>query len=112
MKSYAAPKRPLLERLPRGLVRRRPRSFAEWKALRSWKKLPAWEPEPPGFLLRLSREEAGMTQADLARRLGASQQSVAQAERWNANPTVEFMRRWADACGARLRISLRPARKR
>lgn len=107
MKVYAAPKRPLIGRLPSGLVRRKPRAFAEWKALRRWGKLPAWEREPAGYLLRLSREDAGLTQGELAKRLGASQQAVAQAERWESNPSVEFLRRWAAACGAVVRLSLR-----
>jgi DNA-binding XRE family transcriptional regulator len=104
-KRYASPDRPLLADLPKRLVRRRPRTFAEWKALRRWGKLPSWEPEPIGYLLRLAREDSGQTQAELARRLGCSQQAVAQAERWQGNPTAEFMRRWAAACGTQLKIA-------
>jgi transcriptional regulator with XRE-family HTH domain len=63
--------------------------------------LPAWESSPPGYVLRLDREEAGLTQAALAKKLGCSQQAVAQAERWTSNPTVEFVRRWRKACGER-----------
>lgn len=106
VKVYAGPGRPLLAELPKRLVRRRPRRYAEWKALRGWGKLPAWEVEPVGYVLRLAREDAGVTQTELARRLGCSQQAVAQAERWEGNPTVEFMRRWAEACGSRLRLRL------
>jgi len=106
LKRYVGPGRPILADLPKGLVRRRPRRFAEWKTLRGWGKLPPWELEPVGYLLRLAREDAGLTQADLARRLGCSQQAVAQAERWEGNPTVELMRRWAAACGSRLSLRL------
>ena len=106
LKRYIGRVRPVLADLPDGLVRRRPRSFAEWKALRSWGRLPSWELEPVGYLLRLAREESNKTQAELARGLGCSQQAVAQAERWQGNPTAEFMRRWAAACGARLTIGL------
>lgn len=106
VKTYKSPKGTLFAELPSGLLRRKPRSYAEWKALRSWRKLPAWELEPPGYLLRVSREMAGLTQLELARRLGASQQSVAQAERWGSNPTVGFMRDWAAASGSELRLSL------
>jgi DNA-binding XRE family transcriptional regulator len=106
LKEYSAPKRPLLRELPSGLVRRRPRRFSEWRALRAWKKLPAWEPEPVGFLMRLARENARLTQSEVARRLGCSQQAVAQAERWESNPTVDFLGRWAKACGAGLKIEL------
>ena len=106
MKSYVSPKRALIAELPRGLVRRRPRRFAEWRALREWDRLPAWETEPVGYLMRLAREKAGLTQADLARRLGSSQQAIAQAERWESNPTVSFIRKWADACESKVRIEL------
>ncbi|MBW3661070.1 MAG: helix-turn-helix domain-containing protein [Gemmatimonadetes bacterium] len=82
----------------------RPRDFLEWKTLRAWGELPYWEIDPPGYLLRLVREDAGLTQAELGERLGVTQQAVAQAERWDANPTVALMRRWAVACGARLAI--------
>ena len=83
-------------------LRGRPRSFDEWQALRRWGKLPPWEAENAGYLLRQARQEASLTQRDLGRRLGVSQQAVAQAEQWHANPTVEFMRRWAAACDAEL----------
>jgi len=106
VKTYASPRRALIAQLPRGLVRRRPRRFPEWKALREWGKLPVWEREPVGYLMRLARERAGLTQADLARRLVCSQQAIAQAERWESNPTVEFIRRWAAACGSKARIEL------
>jgi transcriptional regulator with XRE-family HTH domain len=68
--------------------------------------LPSWEVSPPGYLLREARERADLTQADLAVRLGCSQQAVAQAERWDSNPTVGFLRSWADATGKRLALEL------
>jgi ribosome-binding protein aMBF1 (putative translation factor) len=107
LRSYISPVRPVLADLPSGLMRRRPRRFAEWKALRRWGKLPSWESEPVGYLMRLAREGTGLTQAELARRLACTQQAVAQAERWQGNPTAEFMRRWARACGATLKIEMR-----
>ena len=88
------------------MARTRPRAYAEWKALRRWGQIPSWERTPPGYVLRETREAADLTQADLARRLGTSQQAVAQAERSIANPTIDFMRRWAEACGARFRFEL------
>lgn len=86
------------------LPRVKPRSFLEWKTLRGWDQLPARERSVPGYLLKLAREEAGLTQRQLADRLGTSQQSVAQAERWQSNPTVSFMRSWLKACGRELKI--------
>jgi transcriptional regulator with XRE-family HTH domain len=39
-------------------------------------------------MIRRARTEAGLTQADLARRLGKSQASVASLERAGSNPTI------------------------
>ena len=97
-----------MPQLARVLQRRKPRAYAEWKALRSWDKLPVWEDDPPGYLLRRLREDADCTQQELARRLGCSQQAVAQAERWGSNPTVKFAREWARVLGQELIIAFRP----
>ena len=88
------------------LTRRRPRAFLEWRHLRNWGRLPEREANVAGYLLRCAREDAGLTQAQLARKLGISQQAVARAERWGSNPTVRFMARWAKGCGRRLAIRL------
>jgi len=88
------------------LTRRRPRAFLEWRTLRRWDRLPETEANVAGYLLRCAREDAGLTQVQLARKLGISQQAVARAERWGSNPTVRFMTRWANACGRSLAIRL------
>jgi transcriptional regulator with XRE-family HTH domain len=97
--------RPLPYSLPE-LPRRRPRSYEEWSALRRWGKLPREETTVAGFLLREARESAGLSQAELARRLGRSQQAISQAERWNSNPTVALLVEWAGAVGRRLRLEM------
>jgi len=91
---------------PLRLNRRRPREYAEWRALRRWGKLPDWEQDVPGFLLREGREDAGLTQAALAGRLRITQQAVSQAERWNSNPTIGLMRRWLTVCEWRLELKI------
>ena len=88
------------------LTRRRPRSFVEWRQLRDWGKLPDREAIVPGYQLRAARKKAGLTQTQLAAKLGISQQAVARTERWTSNPTVDLMRRWARACGRRLELRL------
>jgi DNA-binding XRE family transcriptional regulator len=90
------------------LTRRRPRAFPEWRQLRAWGKLPDRETNVPGYLLRTAREEAGLTQTQLAERLGITQQAVARAERWGSNPTVDLMSRWSRACGRGFEIRLLP----
>ena len=86
--------------------RSRPRAFLEWQALRRWGKLPSWESQVAGYLLRAARVAAGLTQRELAQRLAVTQQAVGQAERWSANPSVAFMVRWVEACGGTLEISI------
>jgi DNA-binding XRE family transcriptional regulator len=93
---------------PLRLTRRRPRSFTEWSALRRWGKLPVWEAEIPGFLLREARQFAGLTQRMLAERLDITQQAVSRAERWTSNPTINLMRRWLAICDRRLEIRVKP----
>jgi DNA-binding XRE family transcriptional regulator len=78
--------------------RRRPRAYLKWAALRRWGQLPPWEEFSAGYLLREARERVHRTQSELAERLGVSQQAIAQAERWRSNPTVHFLRAWAEAC--------------
>jgi DNA-binding XRE family transcriptional regulator len=91
---------------PAWAKRSRPRSYLEWRTLREWGRLPPWEPLRPGYVLRAAREQAGLTQEELADRLGVSQQAVARAERCESNPTVSLMQRWARACGAELEVEV------
>lgn len=98
-------RRPLRHPLP-DLRRRRPRSYEEWAALRRWGKLSADEQSVAGYLLRLAREEGGLSQSQLAQRMGRSQQAISQAERWGSNPTVGLLREWAEATGKELRLEL------
>lgn len=88
------------------LGRKRPRAYEEWRALERWGRLPRQERIVPGYLLRKAREEADLSQQELARRLGCSQQAVSQAERWHSNPTVGFMESWARATGCELILDL------
>ena len=84
------------------LTRRRPRDFREWRTLREWGKLPQRKAQQPGYVLRSIRQDAGLTQKQLAERLQITQQAVSQAERWNANPTVGLMFAWGKVCERRL----------
>jgi transcriptional regulator with XRE-family HTH domain len=55
-----------------------------------------------GSLLRAARRDAGLTQAQLAERLGWTQPAVARLERPGANPTVATLDRALRATGRRL----------
>ena len=107
MKTYVAPPPRPAQELSARLRRRRPRSYLEWKTLQRWGSLPLWEDTPVGYLLRSAREEAEVTQREMGRKLGCSQQAVAQAERWVSNPTIRFVRDWAQALGRDLDISIK-----
>jgi transcriptional regulator with XRE-family HTH domain len=61
----------------------------------------------PGPLLADARRRAGLTQAELAERMGVSQSAVAKLEREEANPTVRTLERALQATGNR--IEVRPA---
>jgi predicted RNase H-like HicB family nuclease/DNA-binding XRE family transcriptional regulator len=56
--------------------------------------------------LRWVRLDAGLTQSQLATRVGVSQQQIAKLERPGANPSIATLRKVADALGARLELEL------
>ena len=105
-KVYRIPDDPRVEVTGSDIQRRHPRSYFEWKTLKRWGKLPEWEWRSPGYLLREAREASGLTQAALAGRLGVSQQAVAQAERWDSNPTIGFVDAWARRLNGRLCLDI------
>lgn len=56
-------------------------------------------------LVRL-REEHQLRQEDVAERLGISQAAVSKFERYDSNPTLGSIRRYALAVGARLSLAV------
>lgn len=64
----------------------------------------------PGILLRESRTSAGLTQAEVARRVGTTQAAVARVERGRVSPTVRTLRRLLAATGHELALAAAPAR--
>ena len=63
----------------------------------------------PGPLLADARRRAGLTQDELAARLGISQSAVAKLERADANPTVRTLERALRATGNRIEARPVPA---
>lgn len=53
-----------------------------------------------------AREVAGLTQAELARKMGTTQSAIAAIESGARTPTVDLLDRLARACGKRLTISI------
>ena len=53
-----------------------------------------------------SRKAAGITQKDLAERMGTAQANISRFESGNYNPSLAFLQRMAESLGKTLRISL------
>lgn len=61
-----------------------------------------------GEIIREARLTAGLTQRDLARRLGVTQGAVARFESASANPTVKTLERVLRATGHQPELRARP----
>ncbi|MFN2383783.1 MAG: helix-turn-helix transcriptional regulator [Gemmatimonadota bacterium] len=59
-------------------------------------------------LIREGRRRAGMTQAELAKRVATTQSAVARWEAGHARPPLETLQRIVRACGLELRLGLEP----
>lgn len=88
------------------------KSFATFKkqllkdkvVLKEFKKL-----EPEFRLIALfieKRNKKGMTQAELAKKIGSRQSAVARLESGNYNPSLTFLKKVANALDTNLIISL------
>jgi ribosome-binding protein aMBF1 (putative translation factor) len=53
-----------------------------------------------------ARESAGLTQTELARRMGTTQSAIAAIESGERTPAVDLLDRLARACGRRLTIKI------
>ncbi len=62
----------------------------------------------PAALIRNARDAAGLTQTQLARRLGTTQSVIARLESGAANPTVQTLERALGATGHRLALTAEP----
>jgi hypothetical protein len=59
-----------------------------------------------GALIREARLRAGLTQRELAEKVGTTQSSIARWEAGGARPSLETLSSLARSCGLELRISL------
>ncbi len=55
-----------------------------------------------------ARARAGLSQAEIARRMGTTQSAIARLESGRVTPSLHTLRRYAEATGARVRIVLEP----
>lgn len=58
--------------------------------------------------VRWLRDDLGMSQEELARRVGVSQQQIAKLERPTSNPTIRTLVKLTEKLGSRVLISLSP----
>ena len=61
--------------------------------------------------MRQARERVGMTQAELASRIGSAQPAVARLEAGGITPSLDTLRRIAAALDLELIVDLRPVRR-
>jgi len=83
-------------------------SFEEWSArqLQDPEFRSAVEELEPAYQVIRRRALLGLTQEELAERVGTTQSSIARLESGRAQPSLSFLRRVADALGAQLQVSL------
>ena len=62
-----------------------------------------------GTLIQQARRRAGITQTELAGRVGTTQSAIARWERGASRPTVERLQAVVEACGLELQLGLSPA---
>lgn len=68
---------------------------------------------PVWALIREARHRAGLTQAQLAQRVGTSQPAIARYEKARSMPDMATLFRMVEACGLELRLQLaEPDRQR
>jgi ribosome-binding protein aMBF1 (putative translation factor) len=59
-----------------------------------------------------ARQRAGLSQAQLAKRMKTTQSTIARLESGRGKPSTRTLARFAKATGHRLKISFEPVRKR
>jgi ribosome-binding protein aMBF1 (putative translation factor) len=62
--------------------------------------------------IAVARSRAGLTQAEVAERMRTSQSNIARMEAGRTTPSTRTLERFAEAIGARLKISFEPVRSR
>jgi len=57
-------------------------------------------------LVREARKRAGLTQTELAERVGTTQSAIARLERGHGHPTMQRISELVEACGLELQVRL------
>ncbi len=81
---------------------------------RKWMKDPAYRREYEAleeeFALIAARARAGLSQAQLAKRMKTTQSAIARLESGRAKPSTRTLQRFAAATGHRLKITFEPVK--
>ncbi|MGH7563577.1 MAG: helix-turn-helix domain-containing protein [Gemmatimonadota bacterium] len=73
---------------------------------------PGYEDFKIGVLLRQAREDAGLTQEALARRMETQKSAISRIENHAGDIRLSTLERYADALNRRLSLELKPARRK
>ena len=86
-------------------------AFARWQKEPAYRKAYAALEEEFSLVSAIieARVRSGLTQEELARRMGAKQSLVARLEGGGTMPSTRTLRRFAEATGSRLKITFEPA---
>ncbi len=89
-------------------------AFARWQKSPSYRK--AYEALEEEFSLVSAiieaRTRSGLTQEEIAKRMGAKQSLVARLENGGTMPSTRTLRRFAEATGSKLKITFEPAARK
>ncbi|MEK9156902.1 MAG: helix-turn-helix transcriptional regulator [Patescibacteria group bacterium] len=83
---------------------------------KEWMKNPEFRKEykrldPEFKLMELmieKRIKEGLTQKEIAKKMGTKQSAISRFEVGKGNPTLQFMQKLADALGAKMKITITP----
>lgn len=81
-------------------------SFKDWQVeqLKDPEFVAAAGEQEPGYQIARLRIQRGLTQAQLAEKIGTRQPSIARLENGNSIPSLAFLKRIADALDARIEL--------
>ena len=96
--------------LYRNIMKRKTYHQLKRELLKDKKIKEAYEKLGPEFtvieMMIRKRIEKGLTQKELAKRIGTKQSSISRLESGNYNPSLSFLKKVADALDTRLKVSL------
>ena len=86
--------------------------FAVWEkeALKDPTLKAEYDRQQPEFAMIRARIEKGLTQEELARKVGTKQSVISRLESGRANPSIAFLKKLAQALNTHLEIKFAPSR--